>query len=86
MQYASASSRSLGGRSPPFIGHRHQRLTLDRALLMELDVKPFPLIPFPRCLDQERYVVVALLQGETDRPDGQILGIISGRIKLVPQV
>ena len=53
---------------------------------MELDIKPFPLIPFPRGLDQERYVVVALLQGETDRPNGQILGIISGRIKVAPQV
>jgi hypothetical protein len=73
-------------RSPPLIGHRHQCSAFDQALFMELDVELFSLIPFPRGLDWESYIVVPLSQGEIDRHDGQILVIVSGRVKVAPQV
>ena len=55
------------GDGPPFfIGHGHERPPLDRALLMELNVEPFPMVPFPRGFDQEDYIVFYLSQRKTD--------------------
>ena len=47
-------------RPPLFIGHGHQRPTLDRALSMKLDVEPFSLISLLGGLDQEHYIVASL--------------------------
>ena len=55
------------GDGPPFfIGHWHEHPPLDRALFVELDVKPFLVVPFPRGFDQEDYIVFYLSQRKTD--------------------
>jgi hypothetical protein len=33
---------------------------------MELDVEPFPVVPFPRGLDRENYIIVHLPSRKTD--------------------
>jgi len=47
-------------RPPSFIGHEHQRLAIDQAPFIQLDVKPFSLISLSRGLDQEHYIVASL--------------------------
>ena len=56
----------LGDGPPFFIGHRHERPPLDRALLVELDVEPFPMVPFLRGFDWEDYIVFYLSQRKID--------------------
>jgi hypothetical protein len=55
-----------GDGRPLFVSHEHQSSPLNRALLMELDVEPFPMVPFPRGLDRENYIIVHLSSRKTD--------------------